>query len=164
MPRKPQSLQMVRAKAATREVVDHWFIECLKPALEKLNLLDKPHLIFNVDESGLPLSGRPNHVLVRRGMKSPQALIGRSGRENITIQSCISASGQLLPPYVVYTGKYLMASSTERGPIGTCYSVSENGWMTKPTYIDWFKSVSSSHTTSTSCAADNRWPLFPHLI
>ena len=41
--RKPQALQMVRAKAATQEVVDHWFLECLKPTLDKLNLTSKPH-------------------------------------------------------------------------------------------------------------------------
>ena len=34
--RKPQQLQMVRAKAAMVEVVNHWFIECLKPTLEQL--------------------------------------------------------------------------------------------------------------------------------
>ena len=34
--------------------------------------------------------------------KNLQALIPGSGRENITVQTCISASGQPLFPYVVY--------------------------------------------------------------
>ena len=36
--RKPQALQMVRAKAATPEVVNHWFHQCLKPALASLGM------------------------------------------------------------------------------------------------------------------------------
>ena len=31
--RKPQHLQMFRAKATNQEVINHWCIECLKPAL-----------------------------------------------------------------------------------------------------------------------------------
>ena len=43
--RKPQALQMVKAKAATPEVVNHWFHQCLKPALDGLGLMDKPALM-----------------------------------------------------------------------------------------------------------------------
>ena len=84
--KKPQALQMVRAKAATPEVINNWFMECLKSTLVKLNLEDK-----RVDESGFPLSGRPAQVTVKRGMMSPQSIIGGSGRENITLQyRCVS--------------------------------------------------------------------------
>ena len=112
---KPQALQMVRAKAATPEVIDHWFNQCLKPTLDTLKIGNKPKHIYNVDESGFPLSGRPAHVICKRGMKSPQSIIGGSGRENITVQVCAGADGTLLPPYIVYTGKHLMANCTNGG-------------------------------------------------
>ena len=64
--RKPQTLQMVRAKAATSDIVDHWFFQCLKPVLDDLQLHEKPQCIFNVDESGFPLSGRPAHVICKK--------------------------------------------------------------------------------------------------
>ena len=139
--RKPQAQQMVRAKAATSDVVDHWFFECLQPVLDKLQLQDKPQCIFNVDESGFPLSGRPAHIICKRGTKSPQTIIGGSGRENITIQVCVSADGKLLPPYIIYTGKYLMANCTNGGPLGSRYAVSQNGWMTVSAYVDWFQNL-----------------------
>ena len=103
--RKPQQLQMVRAQCSRIEVVNHWFIDCLKPTLDSLNLHNSSSRIFNVDEVGFPLSGRAKSVLVKRGMKSPQSLIPGSGRENITVQVCCSASGELFPPYVVFTGR-----------------------------------------------------------
>ena len=83
--RKPQSLQLLRAKAATPERVNHWFIECLKPTLDRLGLHDKLQCIYSVDKSGFPLSGRPAHVICNRGIKSPRSVIGGSGRENITV-------------------------------------------------------------------------------
>ena len=96
--RKPQQLQLVRAQCSRVEVVNHWFIECLKPVLDTLNLHNSPSRIYNVDEVGFPLSGRARSVFVKRGMKSPQSLLPGSGRENITVQVCCSASGELLPP------------------------------------------------------------------
>ena len=96
--RKPQNLQMARANAATPSTIDHWFSQCLKPMLEKLTLMDCPQWVFNVDESGFPLSGNTGKVLMMRGTKSPQAVIGGSGRDYITVQTCISGDGTLLPP------------------------------------------------------------------
>ena len=139
--RKPQQLQMIRAKASTSEIVNHWFTDCLKPVLDQLELADKPERIFNVDETSFALSGKPDYVLVKRATKSPQAIIGGSGRDNIMVQVCASASGKLLPPYIIYSGKHVMANSTRGGPVGTRYAVSENGWMTKVAYIDWFGST-----------------------
>ena len=74
--RKSQALQMVRAKVATPEVIDHWFDQCLKPTLDTLKIGDKPKCIYDVDEKGFPLSGRTAHVICKRGMKSPQSITG----------------------------------------------------------------------------------------
>lgn len=115
------------------------FKKCLEPTLDKLGLREKPQCIFNVDESGFPLSGRPAHVICKRGVKSPQCIIGGSGRENVTVQVCVNGCGDLLPPYVIFSGKHLMATCTNGGPVGTRYGVSVNGWMTTQAYIDWFK-------------------------
>ena len=121
--RKAQPLQMVRAKCATIEAIDHWFDSCLYPTLTALNLLDKPDSIYNVDESGFPISGRPTYVLARRGSKSVHLVIGGSGRDNITIQTCITGTGKLLPPYVIYAGKYLYDEYTHGGSLGSRYTV-----------------------------------------
>ena len=44
--RKPQQLQMVRARASCREIITHWFSQCLGPMLEKLDLVGKAERIF----------------------------------------------------------------------------------------------------------------------
>ena len=68
-------------------------------------------------------------------------MIGGTGRENITIQGCISAIGQLLPPYILYSGQRLMFDYTQGGPAGTRYGVSQKGWMTEVNFIDWFRNL-----------------------
>ena len=142
MKRKPQKLPVVRAKAANSEVLNHWFNTILLyPKLAELNLLDSPDSIYNVDEVGFPLSDGPRFVLARRGDKTPQSLLGGSGRENITVQVCGSVTGEILPPYIVYKGKKLMHDTTRGGPKGARYTVSLNGWMTTDTFLDWFESV-----------------------
>lgn len=75
-------------------------------------------------------------------MKSPQTVIGGSGRENITEQACINAEGMLLPPYILYSGKYLMADTTNGGPLGTRYNDYNIvcGLVQKPIHTDYLQS------------------------
>ena len=54
---------MVQAIAATPEQVNHWFLQCLKPELDELKLLDNPKFIFNIDETGFPLGGKPVKIV-----------------------------------------------------------------------------------------------------
>ena len=55
---KPRSLKISRAKSATIENVDKYFEE-LKNVMEKYDLIDKPHLIFNIDEKGITINHSP---------------------------------------------------------------------------------------------------------
>ena len=79
--------------------------------------------------------------MVKKGAKSPQYIIGGTGRENITVHACASASGQLLPPFILYTGRRLMLGYTQGGPLGMRYGVSPKGWMTETNYLDWFRNA-----------------------
>ena len=137
--RRPQSLQISRARATTPEIIDHWFYNVLKPLLEKTGTINHPERIYNADETSFNLCGRPQRVVSKKGAKSPQYVVGGTGKENITLQGCISGDGKLLPPYILYTGQRLMSDYTEGGPLGTRYSVSEKGWMTEINFLDWLK-------------------------
>lgn len=137
--RKPQSLQIARAVSSTSDVVSHWFTSVLKPLLDKHNLHLHPDRIYNADETSFSLCGRPCRVVTKRGAKSPQFVVGGTGRENVTVQMCVSASGQLFPPYILYTGQRLMFDLTQGGPLGARYGVAPKGWMTEINFLDWFK-------------------------
>lgn len=138
--RKPQALQISRAKAATPQIIDQWF-SVLEPLINRLGLRNHPERIFNSDETSFCLCGRPQRVLAKKGAKSPQYTIGGTGKENITVQGCISATGKLLPPYILYTGQRLMFNYMQGGPIGARYGISTKGWMCENNFIDWFRNL-----------------------
>ena len=61
---------------------------------------------------------------------------------NSSISSgCGSASGERLPPYILYKGKNLYTVWTEGGPAGVLYGVSDSGWMEGANFLDWFKKL-----------------------
>ena len=109
--------------------------------MTKTGLKDCPSRIFNADETSFALCGRPTKVLAKRGSKSPQFVVVGSGKENITVNACVSADGRLLPPYILYTGQRLMLDYTQGGPLGTRYGVSQRGWMNEVNFVDWFKNL-----------------------
>ena len=66
--------------------------------MRDFDLHNKPAQIYNVDETGLPLDPSKIKVIAERGAKNVFGIIGGSGRDNITVQGCGSASGHFLPP------------------------------------------------------------------
>ena len=51
-----------RAKVTSEVVFSNYFKE-LRETMEKYDLTDKPHLIFNVDKKGLSQDHTPLHVI-----------------------------------------------------------------------------------------------------
>ena len=54
---------------------------------------------------------------------------------------CISASGQYLPPFVVYKAAHLYDSWTKGGPKDTVYTATESGWMQDKNFEQWMRKV-----------------------
>ena len=138
--RKPEQLTSSRAKATKKEIVDQWF-ELLGKTLKELDIENKPAQIYNVDETGLPLDPSKLKVIAEKGAKNVFRIIGGSGRETITVQGCGSASGHVLPPYVVYSGKNLYKEWTMGGAQNARYTTSSNGWMEGDTFYDWLQNM-----------------------
>ena len=56
----------VLATTLTREVVDNYF-DLLEETVLQNDLVSKPGLTFNCDESGMPLSHRPGRGIGKKG-------------------------------------------------------------------------------------------------
>lgn len=52
-----------------------------------------------------------------------------------------SASGEILPPYVVYKAEHLWDTWTTGGPNGCRYNRTKSGWFDVMTFEDWFLSI-----------------------
>lgn len=137
--RKAQNINPSRA-AATRETFMNYFDN-----LEESVAGVPSNLIFNFDETNL--SDDPGSVkcFFKRGVKYPERLLSHS-KSNISIMFCGSASGNLLPLYVVYKAENLWTTWTEGGPDRTRYNRTSHGWFDSVTFADWFRSVSLLYT------------------
>ena len=103
--RTPATLSLARASASDRYVIDRYFEE-LESAFEENGLVDKPCLIFNMDETGMPLDPKPLKIVTWKGHKNPSQ-VSSGLKSQVTVVGCVSAGGQCLPPMVIWDRKNL---------------------------------------------------------
>ena len=97
---KRRGLEHLRAK----ETVAEYFINLKdRSTLIKHDLLNKPHLIYNVDEKGISVDHKPPHIVTSSEF-CPQAIISGRGKTT-TIIGGGSASGVAIPPFLYFLGK-----------------------------------------------------------
>lgn len=106
--------------------------------------------IFNYDESNLCDDPGKSKGIFRRGIKYPERVVNFS-KSATSIMVCGSASGVLLPPYIIYKSDCMWDTWCQNGPKGTpccsrpcCsrgtrYARTKHGWLDAQTFEDWFK-------------------------
>ena len=60
-------------------------------------------------------------------------------KSQITVLACANASGQTIPPMVVFTGKYFNSVLAKGEVPATLYGMSSSGWMDQELFADWFE-------------------------
>ena len=86
-----------------------------------------PSNIFNYDETNLT-DGPGNKRIITKRVKYPERVMNKS-KASISLMYCGSASGSLLPPYIVYKAENLWDSWCRGGPRGTRYN--RTGWLVR---------------------------------
>lgn len=122
---KPRGLEQTRAKCTSKEKVAEYMTN-LQAVLESNNLMDKPHLIFNVDEKGISVDHKPPHVVSSSDTRPPAVTSGKG--QTVTIIGGGSASGMQIPPFFVFPGKRMNPDLLQGASPGASGTVSETGW------------------------------------
>ena len=66
-----------------------------------------------------------------------------------SILACVSASGQVIVLFMVYLRKRPVPEKLREGAYpNMVFHVSDNGWMTKELFFEWFKLFDSPFETS----------------
>ena len=119
--------------------IDAYF-DLLKSVYDKHEFESHPEAIDNniMHETGVPLEPRPPKVLAIRGQKKVQCYT--SGQKaQITVIGCSSATGQTLPPFIIYAAKQLNYLWTQDEVSGTRYGVCDKGWVDQGLFYLWLK-------------------------
>ena len=70
-------------------------------------------------------------------------------KSQVTVVGCVSATGQAIPPFVIFSGKSLNVEWTKGEVPGTTYGLSDNGWMDMDLFKMWFLDHFLKHAVST---------------
>ena len=74
--------------------------------IDKYELQNNPHLIFNVDEKGISTNHTPSRIVAGREFYPQSITTGKS--QTKTVLGCGSSSGVAIPPYFVFPGKRMI--------------------------------------------------------
>ena len=89
-----------------------------------------------MDETGMPLCPRPPKVIARKGQK--KVCYRTSGlKSQVTVLACGSATGQIIPPFIIIAAKQISPLWTQDEVIGSRFAVSDNGWVDQELFNYW---------------------------
>ena len=142
--RRPDILDRGRSAMTNVTVLSEYF-ELLDQVLTKEGLKDKPHLLYNCDETAIDLNKSTQRVLVPVKQKHSH-LRSLGATQHISVHCCVNAAGHALPPFIIFSGGFPGGEYTKDGPDQAVYATSQSGFMDSELYIKWFEKVFLAHT------------------
>ena len=97
--------------------------------------------ICNMDETPVFLDLLPNKVVDKRGKKSINVRTTASEKNRITATLCCSASGKMLPPFVVFKGKTKRGLKKVTVPKGVVCTTQTKAWMDEKRMLEWIEQI-----------------------
>ena len=116
--RRAESLSTARAIGMNRTVV-HKHFDLLEETFHKYDLSQKPEMIYNADETGLSLCHQPGQIVAPKGKRNVYSTTSGERGTNTTVLSCVSASGQYCPPFIIFKGKRANDQLKKGAPSGS---------------------------------------------
>ena len=111
----------------------------------RLNLLTKPMMIYNADETGISVVHKPGKVLAELGRRHVYSVVSGERGKNHTIMTCVSASGFVLPPMMIYPRTRALPDNYKVDSVpNTLFVTSDNGWINSELYLEWLKFFSNN--------------------
>lgn len=132
--RMSQSIKESRAKVNHQTI--NKFFDHLEASLEGI----APAAIVNYDETNFTDDAGRVKVVVRRSCKRSEHVMDTSKAATSVMFSC-SASGTMLPVYIVYKSDHLWSTWTENGPPNARYNRSKSGWFDGNLFEEWFFTI-----------------------
>ncbi|CAB3252682.1 unnamed protein product [Arctia plantaginis] len=136
--RKPEGLSRARIDGMKKEKVTEFF-NTLKTVVDINNLRGRPECVYNVDETGMPLSNRPPNIIAQKGAKDVVSMTSVERGENVTVLACMNAAGQYIPPFVLFKGVRKREDFLLGMPPGTEVVMTEKGWVTEEAFKLWLQ-------------------------
>ncbi|XP_029375064.1 uncharacterized protein LOC115054154 [Echeneis naucrates] len=124
-----------RTVCVRKEAVDQFFL-LLSTVMDTHGLRDKPHQIYNCNETGFQL-GRKRVILQKSASLGFKPTPG--SRDHISVLACFNAAGEDIPPFIIYSKAYPGGVRYKtQGPPNALYGWSELGCINSDLFKRWF--------------------------
>jgi hypothetical protein len=125
-----------RLNGFTKENVDQFF-SILEP--EMVNIKFSPNRIFNVDETGITIAQqKSSKVLGLKGKRQVASLSSAERGALVTVVTCMSASGQFVPPLLIFPRKNVKSELLDGEPPGTICTCHTFRRIQTESFTQWF--------------------------
>ena len=100
--------------------------------------------ILNRDQTPVPFSYDPKSTLELVGRRTVHVRKSTNDTERATVALCITASGKVLTPMIVFKGKpqgRIVTREFPEYPLGMEYACQDNAWMDETVMLQWVNKV-----------------------
>ena len=123
------------------------YFDLLEEVYNELDFKDHPERIYDMDETGMPLDPRPPKVVVPKGRKKVRYRC--SGQKSqIIVIGCGNATGQTIPPYIIFGAKQLNSLWMKDEVPGSRYALSDNAWIDQELFHFWMTEHFLNHAVA----------------
>jgi hypothetical protein len=138
-----------RALCEDPKTIRNWF-RLLENTIAKYGIQSDD--IWNFDETGFAMGIiSTGKVVTRAERRGKRRSVQPGSREWVTVIEAISAEGQLIPPFIIITGKHHLRNWYEGSslPADWAIATTPNGWTNNEMGLEWLKHF-DQHTINRS--------------
>jgi DDE superfamily endonuclease/helix-turn-helix, Psq domain len=146
---KTRSYDNQRALCEDPEKIQDWF-RLVANFIAKYGICVED--IYNFDETGFLMGILSTTTVVTSSDRTTKPKLVQPGnREWVTVIQGVNSQGWAVPPFLVFKGKWHLASwyEEEHFPAGWRVAVSKNGWTTNELTLEWLKHFEKFTCTKT---------------